>query len=202
MCSSRKSLMISFSWDFRNFRLQILLIDWMKVVLDWWKCYQEIWRLFWFLLLLLFVVDGNVRYVIGLQCNRDGCFSCSLLLLLTLLITVIPPIYCLRLSYKKLTYFTICYFNIVFNFLLINSLNSTVNSVRFSTANDFIVFNKNSNGLYNKEQKSTQFAVAMLFSSIIHSYVLRECSSNVLYSIYVLFKYISNTVKYLLMNYC
>lgn len=53
---------------------------------------------------------------------------------------------------------------------------------------DLIVFNKNSNGLYNKEQKSTQFAVAMLFSSIIHSYVFRECSNNVLYSIYVLFK--------------
>ena len=77
-----------------------------------------------------------------------------------------------------------------------------MNYVLFYNAIDFIVFNKNSNGLYNNEQKSTQFCVANVFYSIIHNSVLRECYNKLLYYIYVLFKYIYNTIKYLLINYC
>lgn len=64
-----------------------------------------------------------------------------------------------------------------------------------------MVFNRNSNGLYNNEQKSIQFCVAILFYYMIHNYVLREWSNKLLYYFYVFDKYKSNTFKYFRWNY-
>lgn len=74
-------------------------------------------------------------------------------------------------------YFIIWVFRTVFSLSFMNYEYFKVYSVFLPFYSSFREINRNSNGLYSREQKSIQLGVAKEFSYIIHNSVLRECSS-------------------------